>query len=291
MAKLLPDEQRELEERRGVLEREQNGEVAEFESESSKLTESIEQLGKDIAILDNQIKQGLEIRAEYEGREIDRKAAELESLPELEEQKRIAEREYASLTDNYEDESQRKERLLESVRQGWAELNANFQRRRSDLERQLNQATEKLNAEKEAARSRIAEQRNEPRAALVPVRARLDADRSTLNGDFKALGEIKSPPEIADIEKKIKETERKQREESSCQERFRSEITLEEERSKGAREKLERDTKDERARLESGIARFGSECSQDCWATSMQGDRWLKPAASTPIRTDAPEDE
>jgi hypothetical protein len=254
-AKLLPEETRKLAEQADDLKKEQEGAEAGHAAESGRLNQAIEKLGKEIAVLDGHITQAGTIQTEYDSKDIARKTKELASLAERELELLLAQRELEALTAKYADENQRKEHLLAVARQGWAETHARFQQRRLTIEEDARTASEKRDAEKETARARIEDERSAAAAALGPRRKQLDAERSFLNQDWKAFGELKPPAEIAETEAKMKQADQRQRDEAAQQERLRSELALAREKLKTEREKLERDALTERQHVEEGIAR------------------------------------
>jgi hypothetical protein len=261
-AKLLPEETCRIEAESQILQRDEEATAAEHKQESDHLNEAITSLGNDLAELNGKIKQGNQYRAEYEERQIEQKSNELDSLPAVEAEKLLAERQYASLTAEYADENQRKEQLLANVRQAWAELSSSFHQRRMWIEKRFRRAFEELDAEREVARTKIAHEQTGVADGLLPKRTRLRNERVNLNDEFKAFAEITPPAEIAETERKLRQAERKQGEESAKQQQLRSELQLTKEKAKAEREKFERDAASERARIETSIATLETECSR-----------------------------
>ena len=68
--------------------------------------------------------------------------------------------------------------------------------------------------------------------------------------------------EIAEIERKLRQAERKQAEEFAKQQQLRGELQLTKEKAKAEREKLERDVASQRARIENAIATLETECTR-----------------------------
>lgn len=261
-AKLLPEETCRIEEQRRILQREEEATEAEHKQENDRLNEAIATLGNELAELNSKIKQGTQYCAEYEEKHIEGKSNELDSLPALEAEKLLGERQYASLTAEYADENQRKDQLLANVRQTWAELSSNFHQRRAAIEKRFRRAFEELDAAREGARAKIAQERAGIVDSLVPKRTRLGNERVSLNDEFKTFAEITPPAEIAETERGLRRAERSQADESSKQQQLRSELQLTKEKAKAESEKLERDAASGRARIETGIATLETEGSR-----------------------------
>ena len=261
-AKLLPEQACQIEEQIGLLKREEAEDDAEFERENGQSNEAIASLGKAIAVLDDKIRQGTDISAEYLKREIERKAKELDSLPEREEERRMAERENATLTAEFADENQRKEQLLASVRHGWSELSNGFQQRRVETGERFRLKFAEIETERETARAKVAHEQAVAAEAIKPRRTKLDRERTALNDEFRTLADIVPPREIAETDVRFKQAERKQNEESTRLERLRSELALEREKAKSETQKFGREAADEKTRIEAAIATLDAECSR-----------------------------
>jgi hypothetical protein len=213
-------------------------------------------------VLDDKIQQGTDISSAYVKWEIERKAKELDSLPELEEEQRQAERERATLTAEFADENQRKEQLLASVRQSWSELSNGFQHRRVETGERFRFKFAELDAERETARAKIAHEQVVATEAIKPRRAKLARERAALNCEFRTFAGIVPPREVAETDARFKQAERKQNEESARQERLRSELALEREKAKTEREKIDRDAADESRRIKDALAILEMECNR-----------------------------
>ncbi|MFN2509302.1 MAG: ATP-binding protein, partial [Chthoniobacterales bacterium] len=261
-AKLLPDEARRVAEQKGNLQKEEDVAEAAHSAESKRLNESIKKLGERIAILKAKIDEAEAIKSEYERLDIAQKAAELESLPAREAEKELADREYASLTAKFANETERKGHVLAGVHQSWAELRERFQQRRLALEHDARKALEQLQSEKEAARTSIDAERTATAVAMLPRRTELESARSALTDDFKALGEIKPPAEIAVTERQLRNAERQQTEEAARQERSRSELELAKQKFATERDKLQREAISQRDRLSEKVERLTTECER-----------------------------
>ena len=262
LAKRLPEERKSLEEQVAILAADESLATTEFETQSRELAEMIRKLGEEIAVVESQIKQGREIRTEYAEREIVKKSDELESIPILDGQLRIAKQEYASLTAKYEDERQQKEHLLATVQQGWTESRAQFGERKRAIEREAHEASERLNAEERESRVAIEEERADATNRLAPQKKSLEKLRELLDADWRAFADLKPPAEIAETERRLKDTDRKLQEDKSKQEQFRNEITRLKERSKAEQEKRDRDAQNERTEIERKIATLNGDRSR-----------------------------
>jgi hypothetical protein len=256
MAKRLPEEGRLLASQRETLQRETTAAEQEFTNREKELTEEISRFKQDIAVLGSKIADGEKIRTEYLRREITRKAAEIDGLPSLRESLRIATEEYDALTAKYEVERHHKDQLIASARQGWIELDRQFQNRINALEREAFQALQGLQEEKDAARNRIESESSDVKKGLVPRRERLDTDRATLNEDFRAFADVKPPEEIDQTARKLHGTEQRRNEVVTRQERLRGQIAIEKQKAEFAREKLDREAFVERKDLETELAQF-----------------------------------
>ncbi len=258
-AKLLPDETLRIEEALGVLRRERTRAEAEFERESKMLNDAITTLGNQIAVLDEQITQAVSIGVEYIRREIKRKAKEIDSLPQRKEEQRSARGEHSTLTSQFADESQRKSQLLANVRQGWAELNADFQKRRAESGEQFRGKFAQLDDEQATSRAKIADEETSTIRALATRRDNLAADRALLNKDLRQYAEITPPREIAEAEVRLKKIDQKQNQESTKLQQLRHERAIARDKAKTEREKLEREAESERTRIEAALAKSEGE--------------------------------
>lgn len=254
MAKRLPEKSEEISQRQAVLEKERAAAEERFKCELQALEATIIRLGKEIAVLEGKVTKGDSTLNEYESLEIARKAAEMQKLPQLREEKRLADAEYASLTAKFENERQRKERMLADIQQTWAELSRQFEQQKAECERNLRKSLEHLDKERTAALALIVTEEGQARHALAPRRERAEAARMSLNSDFKALSDFKEPPEFSQAKAALTTKEQKQREESNRQDRLRGQIALEKANSDRERERLERDAKAEGEQIQTAIA-------------------------------------
>ncbi len=246
-AKRLPDQAREIENGRKSLEDERAAALAQYQREKEELAKVVKELGEHIAVLESKIRQGEEKQADYAARQIDRKAAELETLPTLREQKRLADSEYATLTAKYEDESERKAQMLVHVQQAWAEVSRVCAERKAEAERNLSHAVEQLDRERAEAFATIEEEQRRAKSSFVATRAGLGFRRNKLNNEFKALAGEDEPEELKKARTLLVENQRKQRDETLRVQGFRSELALEKEKRSRAREELDRKSEAEQA--------------------------------------------
>lgn len=247
MAKCLPERSREIQERQDALENECNSEREQYESDEAKLSEVIKQLEKSIAVIEEKIRQGEEKRAEYVAREIDRKATEMETLPKLREEKRLAETEYATLTAKYDNESTRKEQMLLNVQQGWTELSRQFEQRKVETERALSKALDQLDDEHAATLAVVDDEQSRAKASFGSRRAGVDFNRTKLNEEFKALAEMTEPEELKRAIKDLEANQKKRRNEMLRLQGLRGELVLEKEKRGHAREKLDQQANTEQS--------------------------------------------
>src|ERR1043166_3625707 len=180
MAKRLPDRDRELKDLQSALDSEQTTATEQYRKEKEESEAVIKGLGESLAVLDQNIKTGQQTQAEYIARQIDKKAAEIETLPRLREGKRLADEEYKTLTTKFDDESQRKERLLANVQQSWTELSRQFEQRRADAERALARVLEDLNGERTGAIGLIEDEQQRANNSFNARKAGLDFSRNKL---------------------------------------------------------------------------------------------------------------
>jgi Protein of unknown function (DUF3584) len=261
-AKLLPEERCRLVDQDNALKNEREAVEAAHAAECVRINQIIDDLGKEIAVLEDRIKEAGVIQREYNSKEIARKTKEVNSLPEREEEQRVAERQLEALTAKYGDENQRRTHLLAVVHQSWTEAYARIQQQRLAIEEDFRKASEKLDEEKEAARVRMELERAASAGALSPRRNQLDVERTALNKDWKVFGELSPPPEIAETEAKMNRADQRQREEGARQGQHRNELALAKEKLKGERERLERDAGTERDRITESIGRMQTERSR-----------------------------
>lgn len=253
MGKRLPEEWQLLREQHTSLTTERAELVNQFEVARDDLEQAIKQIGENLAVLNDKITEGEKAEAEYKCREIERKNKELETLPGLKEECRLAKDEYDSLTAGYVDEQERKKMMLASVSQSWTELSRQFAEQRAASERQFRQKLELLDKERIDALASIDTDYQRAKEARSPTEKSAQIARTQLNKEFIGLTEMKEPAEWTQLRRELADLERKEREEKSRQERLRSDLTLAKEKSERERESIDRQAESERNACESMI--------------------------------------
>ena len=253
MAKCLPGKEREIQEKPKLG----GGGAAHGhnanQTEKDALDRMINQLGKSIAVLEGKIQKGEETHQDYVAREIGRKATELETLPKLREEKRLAEGEYAALTAKYDTERERKDQMLANVQQGWAELSRQYEQRRAETERASGHALEQLNGERTEIVSALDEEQRRAKSSFASRRAGLEYARTKLNDEFRDLAAISEPQELKKATQDMGEKQRKQREEEIRLQGLRGESVLQKEKRERAREKIDQQAEAERSAWQTKI--------------------------------------
>jgi Protein of unknown function (DUF3584) len=268
MAKRLPEKVRELQESQTSVEGDRSAAIAQYQTEKAGLDQMIRQLGKHIAVLEGKIQKGEETQEDYLARQIERKAADLETLPKLGEQKRLAEGEYAALTAKYDNESERKEKMLANVQQGWAELSRQYEQRKAEAERALGHALEQLNGERTGVFSALEDEQHRAKSSFASRRAGLEFARTNLNDEFRALAETSEPQELKKATKDLEDKRRKQREEASRLQGLRGEIVLQREKRERAREKIDQKAEAERSAWQAKVDQ--TKAQRDCAAEELE---------------------
>lgn len=258
-AKRLPDQAREIEDGRKSLEEERAAALAQYQREKEELGNVVKQLGERIAVLESQIRQGEEKQADYGARQIDQKAAELETLPNLRERKRLAESDYTTLTAKYKDESERKAQMLLNVKQTWTELIRVCEQRKAEAERGLSQAVENLDRERAEAFSNVEEEQRRAKTSFAVIRAGLEFRRTNLNNEFKELAGKDEPVELKNARTILAQNQRKQTEETVRLQGFRGELAVEKEKRGRAREELDRKAEGEQSAWQTKISQTKAE--------------------------------
>lgn len=253
MAGRLPERAKEIQEHQSVLESERSQTAEQYERDKSELAIAIKQLGESIAVLDEKISRGEKVAADYAAGQISKKAEELESLPRLREEKRLADEEYATLTAKYDDENTRKERMLANIQQSWTELSRQFEQRRAEAERALGQSVEKLGAERATAFGGLEDEQQRAMASFTARRAGHVYSRGKLNEEFKAWADTPEPDELKKARKRSEAVRHKQHTESSRLHTLRGELTLQKEQRDRAREKIEQSAEAERGNWQSKV--------------------------------------
>lgn len=256
MAKRLPQELHELHARQTALEKEHSTTIAEFDTANGQLEQAIRQLGQDIAVITSKITQGEKTEAEFRERQIAFKRGELEKLPALRDEQRLAADEYKSLTAKYGSEQQRKDALLASVQQNWTERSRHLAEQGAACEREARHKMTQLECERAAVLTVIENEHSNAKAALMPRRKGVEINRAKLNQDFKKHADLREPDELVQLRKKIADHEGKQREESTRQEQLRSQMELAKEKCERERERIDREAEAERVQLETRIKRL-----------------------------------
>ncbi len=253
MAKKLPEEVRLLAEQQNALETERSAAIEQFNLADAAHGRAIQGLGEQIAVRKSGITKGETTVVEYQKREIDPKSKELEKLPALTEERRVAQDEYDILTAKYSTEQEQKSRLLATVQQSWTEISRQLADKRGVCERESRQNLESLDKDRRHALTAIAEERKEAKAALMPRQKAAQINRATLNREFQALADIKEPAELAQIRKSLEDKDRQQRDEANRQDQLRTKIAAAKLKAENDCERLERDAELERGQLGASI--------------------------------------
>ncbi len=247
MAKRLPERTREIQEQQTALDQERSQATERYQKEKAELKSVIEQLGKTIAVFDEKIRQGEQTQMDYASRQIESKAAELETLPTLREERRLADEDYAILTTKYDDENYRKERMLANIQQGWTELSRQFEKRKTEVERTLAHAMEQLTGERTEALGALEDEQQRAKASFASRRAGLDFACGKIHDEFRTWADTMEPEELKKARKNLEEKRNKQGEEATRLLGLRAEITLQKEQRDRAREKIDQNAEVERA--------------------------------------------
>ena len=247
MAKRLPEKAHEIQEGLSSLESERNVALGQYQTDKGELERVIRQLGEKIAVIEGNIQKGEKTRDDYQALQIDRKATELATLPKLCEEKRLAEREYATLTAKFDDENERKTQMLAHVLQAWTELGRQFEQRKVEAERALSLAIEQLDGERAGVLSALDDEWRRAKSSATSRRAGIEFSRTAVNGEFSALAQTREPEELTKATKDLEEKRKKRTTESLRLQGLRGEIALEKEKRERAREKIDRDAETERS--------------------------------------------
>ena len=246
MAKRLPDRDRELKDLQAALDSDQSAAVTQYQKEKGESQEVIKQLGETLAVLDGNIRKGQQTQADYTARQIGKKAAELATLPQRREEKRLADEEYKTLTTKFDSENQQKELLLANVQQSWAEFSRQFERRRGEAERILAKAIDELNGERTGAIGLIESEQLRANASFNARQTGLDYSRGKLNDEIKAWADTKEPDELKQGHKNLEEKRSKHGGETLRLQKLRADLMLQKEKRGHAREKIDQDAEAER---------------------------------------------
>ena len=253
MAKCMPAKAQELQAAQAVLDSERTATVTAFEAEHDAIQAVVTRLGKDGAVLEDKILQGERTLKKYQDLQIDRKAAELESLPGLREANQLAQSEYTALTAAYEDEGQRKAQMLSHVLQKWTERSRQLERKKAEAQRLLTVAVERLNDERRALVGPLEEERQRAKTSLTARRSGITYSRDKLTQEYQALASAREPAELQQARNDLEQKRSKARTESTRLQSLRSELPLLKERRERAREKLDLAAATEKAALESKV--------------------------------------
>lgn len=261
-AKLLPDDARQIDEARQALE-------CEADEVGARHTEAVTRLASEIlekqdrkTELETKIRQGKKAAAEYELKRIAQKTAKLRKLPEIEAEVRAAKDEYEILTAQYDDENTKKTALIEAVQKVFAETRSELQEQRRILDEEARRNLERLNEEKDEALAAAEQERKSAEKLLTPRRKTIDGMRATLDRDYRELGNLEPPRELEELKLKLGRSEREANAEDTRQSKLRGEVALEKQNAAATREKLDRDAKDEKGRLEQSIAGLETQRTQ-----------------------------
>lgn len=239
MVKRLPDRDRELRDLQAALDSEQSLAAIQYQKEKRESEDAIKQLGESLAVLDGNIKKGQQTQADYTARQIDKKAAELGTLPQRREEKRLADEAYKTLTSKFDNQNQQKELLLANIQQSWAEFSRQFEQRRTETERVLGKVLDELSGERKGAIGLIESEQMRANASFTAREAGRDFSRGKLNEEFKAWADTKEPDELKKGRKNLEEKRLKQRGETLRLQKLRADVTLQKETRGHAREKID----------------------------------------------------
>jgi hypothetical protein len=261
-AKLLPDEARRIEEEKGVLEREATEAESQHAESMNRAAVAIQEKRDRKKELETWIEEGEKAAAEYERRQIARKIADLRKMPELAAEVQAAADEYRILTAQYDDENAKKTALIEAVQRAFAETRNEIQEQRRISDEEARRNLERLSEERDEALAAAERERKGGDELHAPRRKTIDEMRTALDRAYKELGSLEPPRELRDLEMKLARTEREANAEDTRQSKLRGEMALEKQNTAATREKLDRDAKDEKERLEHTIAGLETQRTQ-----------------------------
>lgn len=261
-AKLLPEDARQIEGEKSALEREVTEADTQHKEAMNHAAVAIQEKRDRKKELDTWIEEGDKAAVEYERRQIARKAADLRKMPELAAEVQTAKNEYGILTARYADENVKKTALVEAVLRVFAETRNKLQEQRRTLEEEARGNLERLNEEKDDALAAAERERKSGEELLSPRRKRADEMRAALDRAYNQLGSLEPPRELRELEAKLGRTERDANGEETRQSKLRGDITLEKQSTAAVRERLDRDAKDEKERLEQAIAGLETQRTQ-----------------------------
>ncbi len=168
MAKRLPEEEVTLKEQQVTLNKERAEAVEGFGFANSEYGQALKTLGEEIAVYDSDITKAEKYAVEYQTREIDRKSKELEKLSSIREEYRFSKEQYDSLTAEYEDEKQRKNRLLASAQHSLTERSRQIAEKRAVCERESRKSSDRVNKERTIALDSLESEHNQAKLAIQP---------------------------------------------------------------------------------------------------------------------------
>jgi len=254
MGKRLPARRQELADLQNALDGEKKEAVAGFEEQKAELEKAIKDSGEKLAVLIADIERGEQTEREYKSLQIDKKAADLERLPQVRHAYNSAEEQYKALTEKFDDENQRKAQMLANVQRAWSQQCLQFEQRRGEAERALTLAVEKLGAERKEVLSALDEEYQRSLAPLKATQAGLAYSRTKLTDEYKSLADIQDPPELRRLGQSLEETRRKQHAEGLRLQKLRSDQVFQKAQNEREREKINEKAQAERQQWEAKIA-------------------------------------
>jgi hypothetical protein len=253
MGKRLPTRRQEITEAQATLDGERKEAVDRFDEQRADLEKTMKDLGERLAVLITDIERGEQTERDYRSLEIEKKASELDRLPELRGAQRTAEDQYKALTERFDDENQRKAQMLANVQRAWSQQCVQFEQRRGEAERALTQAADKLATERNEVLSALDEDYQRAAAPLKATQAGLTFSRGKLTDEYKALTDIKEPAELRRLQQNLQETRRKQQSEGLRLQKLRSDQIFQKAQHDREREKLNEKAATENQELQARI--------------------------------------
>lgn len=192
-AKAIPKREVELEHLKADAEQKLASLRSEHQEKENEYRERLKKQNNELSQLEYRIKRGEKRAREYEEEDIERKAAELETLPVLRQKQAEAEAHYQALTEKYDSESKRRDELLNRLKQAKDSAIAGLQSQKLEHLEQCTRESEDLHQKFRLKREEIDAGVQEREASLIPRRRKLKAEEADLAEEWKQFHKKQEP--------------------------------------------------------------------------------------------------
>lgn len=192
-AKAVPQKESDLLNLKAEAEKELDHLKTGHALKQSEHQKRLDALKAEISELKVKIERGEKYEREYLEKRIDEKAIAIDTLPVLLQRRAEAEAHYQALTVKYDDESKRRDELINRLKQAKDEAISILQAQKSERQNECIKELEKLRQRLNSQRQEIDEEEQKRSNALTPLRMKLNAGTENLAQAWKQFHEKREP--------------------------------------------------------------------------------------------------